>query len=299
MIDMDIKTKIDELAKNIGNTPVIKLADGLFGKLEGKNPAGSVKDRAALYIIKNAIESGALKTGGRVAEATSGNTGIGLAYVCQSLGIKFVAVMPSSMSKERIALMEKYGATVVLSPAEKGMNGAVTIAKELESEGAFMANQFSNPASIEAHYRTTAPELFAAVPDARFVVCGVGSGGTAMGIKKYIDEKGIDCSVVAVEPFESPLLSEGTFGPHKIQGIGANFVPAILDIAKLDRIVKIKGEDAVAAAKTLYGVSGEKCGISSGAAYLAALGWKEKYSKEKIVVILPDGGDRYPESLYN
>jgi len=296
-MDKNLQDKIDILAKKIGHTPVIDMGDGIIGKLEGFNPAGSIKDRAAFYMIMRALENGALKEGGTIVEATSGNTGIGLAYVARELGLNAMMVMPESMSKERRAMIAAYGAQLVLTPASEGMAGAVAKAKELEKGGAWLANQFGNYACVEAHYYTTAPEIFMQVPDAKFVVAGVGSGGTAMGIKKYIEEKGIDCKMIAVEPKWSPLLSEGHAGPHKIQGIGANFVPDIVDVKKFDDILTVSDDDAIATAKEIYRKFGKKCGISSGAAYSAAKALR-KTAEGKIVVVLPDNGDRYSADLY-
>ncbi len=288
---------LEKLQSKIGDTPLINLGNEIEGKLESRNPAGSVKDRAAFYIVKNALLSGELKTGGTVVEATSGNTGIGLAYVCKELGLKFIAVMPSSMSKERIALMEHYGAKVTLTDAKEGMSGAVKTAREYMANGAYLANQFGNKSGIQAHYETTAPEIFAARPNTKWIVCGIGSGGTYFGIKNYIRDNKIDCKVVAVEPYESPLISEGRASSHKIQGIGANFVPELVEKDRIDKIITVKGDDAVAAVKEIYRISGEKCGISSAAAYLAALEMR-KDGKSNIIAILPDGGDRYDQKLY-
>lgn len=296
---MDAKTqeKLDVLSKKIGNTPILSLGDGIYGKLEGKNPAGSIKDRAALFMIMRALENGELEEGGTVVEATSGNTGIGLAYVARELGLNAVMVMPESMSKERRKMISAYGAQLVLTPASEGMAGAVKKAKEIAEGGAWLANQFGNYASVEAHFYTTAPEIFASVPTAKYIVAGVGSGGTVMGVKKYIEQNGIDCQVVAVEPLSSPLLTKGYTGVHKIQGIGANFVPAIVDVSKLDQTIDVADEDSIKAVGEIYRKFGKKCGISSGAAYFAACELRKRTDGD-IVVVLPDNGDRYPQSLY-
>lgn len=294
----------NELASKIGGTPIIKISEGIFGKLESRNPAGSVKDRVAYYIVNYAIERGCLCAGGRVVEATSGNTGIGLAYVCSQLGLKFSAVMPSSMSPQRIELMKRYGAEILLTPAEEGMAGAVALARKMAEEGAYEGNQFGNPVCIRAHYETTAPEIFKAMPNVGYIVCGIGSGGTYMGIKKYVEEKGLNCKIIAVEPFESPLLSQGKAAAHKIQGIGANFVPSLVDKSKIDRIMTVKQDDAFAEVKTIFKNTGEKCGISSGAAVVAAKDLLAELQATacgeppQILTILPDGGDRYDDSLY-
>ena len=292
-----MQEKLNVLSQKIGNTPMLDLGEGIYGKLEGKNPAGSVKDRAAFFMIMRALEKGDLKEGGTVVEATSGNTGIGLSYVARELGLKAVMVMPESMSKERRDMISSYGAELVLTPASEGMAGAVKKAKEIAENGAWLANQFGNYASVEAHFYTTAPEIFSQVPNAKYVVAGVGSGGTVMGVKKYIEQNGIDCKVVAVEPLASPLLTKGYAGGHKIQGIGANFVPSILDVAKLDDIIDVSDDDAIRTAGELFRKFGVKCGISSGAAYFAACELKKRVDGD-VVVVLPDNGDRYPQSLY-
>ena len=281
----------------IGNTPMLSLGDGLYGKLEGKNPAGSIKDRAAFYMVMRALEKGDLKEGGTIVEATSGNTGIGLSYVARELGLKAVIVMPESMSKERRDMISSYGAELVLTPASEGMAGAVRKANEIAKSGAWLANQFGNYASVEAHFYTTAPEIFSQVPGAKYVVAGVGSGGTAMGVKKYIEQNAIDCKVVAVEPLSSPLFTQGHAGGHKIQGIGANFIPAIVDVSKFDEVIDVSDDDAIRTTGELYRNFGVKCGISSGAAYYAACSLRQRVDGD-IVVVLPDNGERYPQSLY-
>lgn len=296
-MDAKMQEKLDVLSKKIGNTPILSLGDGIYGKLEGKNPAGSIKDRAAFFMIMRALQNGDLKEGGTIVEATSGNTGIGLAYVACELGLNAVMVMPESMSKERRDMISAYGAQLVLTPASEGMAGAVKKAKEIAEGGAWLANQFGNYASVEAHFYTTAPEIFKQVPAAKYVVAGVGSGGTAMGVKKYIEQNRIDCKLVAVEPLASPLLTKGYAGAHKIQGIGANFVPSIVDVSKLDIIIDVADEDAIRAAAELWHKFGVKCGISSGAAYFAAQTLTKQVDGD-IAVVLPDNGDRYPQSLY-
>ena len=281
----------------IGNTPMLSLGDGLYGKLEGKNPAGSIKDRAAFYMVMRALEKGDLKERGTIVEATSGNTGIGLSYVARELGLKAVIVMPESMSKERRDMISSYGAELVLTPASEGMAGAVRKANEIAKSGAWLANQFGNYASVEAHFYTTAPEIFSQVRGAKYVVAGVGSGGTAMGVKKYIEQNAIDCKVVAVEPLSSPLFTQGHAGGHKIQGIGANFIPAIVDVSKFDEVIDVSDDDAIRTTGELYRNFGVKCGISSGAAYYAACSLRQRVDGD-IVVVLPDNGERYPQSLY-
>ena len=297
-LSQSLRNKLNEIAGIIGNTPVVDLGGGVFGKVEGDNPAGSIKDRAAFYIIRDALLSGALSEGAPVVEATSGNTGIGLAFVGGLLGIKVILTMPESMSAERRAMLKEYGAELVLTPASEGMSGAVARAKEIVlRQNGFFADQFGNPSSVTAHFETTAPEIFRDLPDVAAIVAGVGSGGTAMGIKKYIVEKGRNCKVYALEPAESPLMSAGHSAPHLIQGIGANFVPAIVDKTAFDGIVTVKGEEAVAAVGTLFRDFGVKAGISSGAAVLAARALADKEGG-KVLAILPDRADRYPEELY-
>lgn len=291
--------RINRLKSAIGNTPTVDLGDGIFGKVEGLNPAGSIKDRAAFYIIKTALESGELPPQGTVVEATSGNTGIGIAYVARELGLNAIICMPDNMSEERRAMIANYGAELVLTPASEGMSGAVAEAKRIkESDGAFIANQFGNSASITAHFETTAPELFAQLPSVKHVICGIGSGGTVMGIAKYISAHNLDCEVIGVEPSSSPLLSKGYAGAHKIQGIGANFIPEILDVSKLKRIETADGDEAILSVKQLYQTSGYKCGISSGAVYCVAKRLRKEL-KGDIAVILPDNGERYGEELYS
>lgn len=280
----------------VGNTPLIKVAEingnAIFAKLEYFNPTGSVKDRAALYIVRGAIERGELKDGGAIIEATSGNTGIGLAMVGKSLGYPVIIVMPENMSKERIALMSGLGAEVVLTDKALGMNGAVSRAKELQAErGGFIANQFGNPDNVRAHFEGTAPEIFERIP-ADIIVAGVGSGGTAVGIKKYIIDKGINAKVVAVQPAESPLLTGGKPSPHGIQGIGANFVPALYDGAIIDKVASVTSEDALKGARELgnFGVLG---GISAGANFIAAKELAQTVAGKNIVFIVPDSAMRY------
>ena len=296
-MDTKMQEKLNILSKMIGNTPMLSLGDGLYGKLEGKNPAGSIKDRAAFYMVMRALEKGDLKERGTIVEATSGNTGIGLSYVARELGLKAVIVMPESMSKERRDMISSYGAELVLTPASEGMAGAVRKANEIAKSGAWRANQFGNYASVEAHFYPTAPEIFSQVPGAKYVVAGVGSGGTAMGVKKYIEQNAIDCKVVAVEPLSSPLFTQGHAGGHKIQGIDANFIPAIVDVSKFDEVIDVSDDDAIRTTGELYRNFGVKCGISSGAAYYAACSLRQRVDGD-IVVVLPDNGERYPQSLY-
>ena len=290
--------KIRSIINKIGNTKTISGGDGIFFKIEGENPAGSIKDRVAAYILLNAIKSEKVDKRKKVVEATSGNTGIGLAYVCQELGVRCDIYMPESMSEKRRTCIAKYGARVVLTPVSEGMSGSVKRAlEECKRTGGFFADQFNNPASIQAHYETTAKEIFSE-RQYDYVVCGIGTGGTIMGIKKYIRKHNLNCKVVGIEPKQSPLLTEGKAGRHKIEGIGANFIPSILNIEDVDRILLVDDQEAVETVKDIYKQFGIKCGISTAASYIGATQLREE-GKKNILVICPDNGDRYPEELYN
>ena len=293
--------RFDDVLQSIGNTPMIRLnrmTKGLdsviYVKTEGKNPGGSIKDRAALSMIEDAVAKGLLKEGGTIIEPTSGNTGIGLSMVAAVRGYKAVIVMPDTMSKERISLMKAYGAVVVLTPGKEGMAGAVKKAEEISKEtGGFITGQFDNPANMEAHVVGTAREILEDLPDVDFVVAGIGTGGTASGIGKGLAKYASKAKVIGVEPAESPLITEGNAGPHKIQGIGANFIPCNYHSEYLDSVVTIKGDDAIDTARKLAREEGIFAGISSGAAVKAALDLASKEKGKKIVAILPDIGDRY------
>ena len=291
----------------IGNTPLLEakgfsdhhsLFTPLLAKLEGMNPAGSAKDRPALAMIEAAEEAGLLQPGGTIIEPTSGNTGIGLAAVAVPKGYRVILTMPDTMSKERQSLLKAYGATVVLTEGAKGMSGAIEKAKELAGEipGSFIPSQFDNPANPTAHYRTTGPEIWRDT-DGRvdMFVAGVGTGGTLSGVGAYLKEQNPEVKIVGVEPADSPLLSGGTSGPHKLQGIGANFVPSVLDTTLIDQVIAVSAEDAFAAAKIFARTQGLLCGISSGAALAAAaaLAKEEENRSKTIVVLLPDTGERY------
>lgn len=287
----------------IGKTPMVKLSRfapfaNLFAKAERFNPAGSVKDRAALYMIEDAENRGLLKKGSVIIEPTSGNTGIGLAAVAALKGYKVILTMPKSMSLERRQLLKAYGAEIVLTDAAKGMQGAVEKAQELKAqyEDSVIAGQFENPANPRAHYETTGPEIWEDLEGkVDIFVAGVGTGGTISGIGKYLKEKNPDVMIVAVEPADSPLLSEGKAGGHKIQGIGANFVPEALDMSVIDKIVTVTAEQAYEATNELAKREGLLCGISSGAAaYVArALANDSENAGKNVVVLLPDTGERY------
>jgi len=289
----------------VGNTPLVNLsslaASGgatILGKYEATNPGGSVKDRIAVAIIDDAEKSGRLAPGGTIIEPTSGNTGVGLAMVAAERGYRMILVMPDTMSIERRKLAAAYGAEIVLTPGKDGMKGAVARADELEAEiaGAIIAGQFVNPANPKAHYETTGPEIWAATDGAvAALVAGVGTGGTISGAGKYLKEQNPQVKAFAVEPAESPVLSGGAPGPHKIQGIGAGFVPATYDAAVVDEVVQIASADAIAMKKRLAGEVGLLVGISAGAAVAAAVRLAETgaFAGKTIVAILPDTGERY------
>ncbi|MBQ8859609.1 MAG: cysteine synthase A [Clostridia bacterium] len=297
----------NSLADMIGRTPLLRLsryseAEGvqatLLAKIEGKNPAGSAKDRVAAAMIAEAEKSGRLRAGGTIIEPTSGNTGIGLAAVGAAKGYRVVIVMPDTMSEERRKLVCAYGAELVLTPGEDGMSGAIARAEQIaaETEGAIIAGQFDNPANPTAHYATTGPEIWEDTEGQVDVfVAGVGTGGTLSGVGRYLKEQDPAVRIVAVEPADSPLLSEGKAGPHKLQGIGANFVPANLDRGLCDTVMTVTTEEAYAAARALARNEGVLCGISSGAALAAAtrLARLEENRGRTLVVLLPDTGERY------
>ena len=290
-----------DVTEAIGNTPMIRLGrlgaglpSEIYAKVEGLNPGGSIKDRAALFMIRDAEGSGALKEGMTIIEPTSGNTGIGLAMVGAFLGYRCVIVMPDTMSAERISLMRAFGAEVVLTPGAEGMAGALKEADRLKEElGGFIPSQFSNPSNAMAHQVTTAAEILEQVPDVDYVVAGIGTGGTATGIARGLREYDSKAKVIGVEPASSPLITEGRAGPHQIQGIGANFVPDLLDISVLDSVVTVTDEDAVLYARRLAREEGIFAGISSGAAVAVAARLAEEHPGSRIVAILPDRGDRY------
>lgn len=291
----------------IGNTPLVELTQiekeldlkaKLIAKLELFNPAGSVKDRVALAMINDAEKRGVLSKESVIIEPTSGNTGIGLASVAAARGYKLIIVMPDSMSVERRQIMKSYGAQLVLSPGAKGMPGAIELANQLAAStpNSFIAGQFVNPANVMAHYTTTGPEIyFATDGKVDIFVAGVGTGGTITGTGKYLKEQNSKIKVVAVEPATSPVLSKGVKGPHGIQGIGAGFVPDILDTGIYDEIIPVKDEDAFTYGRLMGKREGVLVGISSGAALAAAveLAKREENAGKQIVVLMPDTGDRY------
>lgn len=291
----------------IGNTPLVELTQiekelglkaKLIAKLELFNPAGSVKDRVALAMINDAEKRGVLNKDSVIIEPTSGNTGIGLASVAAARGYKLIIVMPDSMSVERRQIMKAYGAQLVLSPGAKGMPGAIELANQLAAStpNSFIAGQFVNPANVMAHYTTTGPEIYSATDGkVDIFVAGVGTGGTITGTGKYLKEQNSKIKVVAVEPATSPVLSKGVKGPHGIQGIGAGFVPDILDTGIYDEIIPVKDENAFTYGRLMGKKEGVLVGISSGAALAAAveLAKREENAGKQIVVLMPDTGDRY------
>lgn len=300
----NIYKSADEL---IGKTPLLELKHvekeyglkaSLLAKLEYFNPAGSVKDRIAKAMIEDAEKSGKLKAGATIVEPTSGNTGIGIAAVGTAKGYKVILTMPDTMSIERRRLIKAYGADIVLSEGSKGMKGAIAKAEELAAaiDGAIILGQFVNPANPKAHYETTGPEIYADTDGkVDFLVAGVGTGGTLSGTGKYLKEKIAGVKVIAVEPETSPVLSKGVAGPHKIQGIGAGFVPATLDASVYDEVITVANEDAFIYGKQIGKLEGVLVGISSGAALKAAIDVAKRKENEgkTIVVVFPDSGDRY------
>ena len=293
----------NNVLETIGRTPIVRLnkiapegSATIYAKLESFNPMHSVKDRIALAMIEDAEKKGTLEPGNVVVEPTSGNTGVGLAMVCAVKGYELVLTMPETFSVERRKLLAALGAKLVLTPGSDGMPGAVSRAKELcdSDPKNFIPLQFDNPANPKIHQETTAREILADIPDPDAFVSGVGTGGTVTGVGTYIKSKGLKTLIVAVEPASSPVLSGGKRGPHQIQGIGAGFIPSILDLKVVDRIVQIKDEDAAEHTRMLAKNEGILAGISSGAALAAAVQIaKELGPGKKVVFIAPDTGERY------
>lgn len=285
----------------IGYTPLVKV-NGLdesyadvYVKLEKNNPSGSVKDRPVKYIIQNLLDSGKVEIGGTLVESSSGNTGVGLAMAGAALGINVVIVMPDSMSMERRAIIQAYGAELVLTPASGGMQLAGEKAAEIAKErGAVVFGQFTNDANVEAHAQTTAKEILQDLPDVDGFVAGIGTGGTISGVGRVLKDNNANTVIWALEPAGSPILTEGQVGSHKIQGLGANFIPKILDQSVIDQIETVTNEEAIEKAVELAKTQGILAGISSGANYAVALRLAKELGKgKKVVVVLPDSGERY------
>lgn len=287
----------------IGNTPLVKLNNfakhfnldcEVYLKLESKNPGGSIKDRAAYYMLKTLIEEKKINKDTEILEATSGNTGIGLAWLCAQLDYKLIIFMPESMSLERRILMQAYGAKLVLTPKETGMGGALAACNEYHNANpnSIIVNQFKNKANVQAHYKTTGPEIYRDLPDITHFIAAIGTGGTVTGAGRYLKEQNPNIKIISGEPATSPFLTEGIKGPHKIEGIGAGFKPDILDTSLIDKIYTITSEEAYAMAKLFPTLEGLMVGISTGANLVLAL--KAGLKKgDKVVIINPDSGERY------
>lgn len=292
----------DNVLKLIGNTPLVKLnsvpaLDGksrIYAKVEFFNPGGSIKDRTAFYMLEKAMEKGIINNDTVIIEPTSGNTGIGLALYCAVKKMKLILTMPENMSVERVKILKAYGAKIVLTEKSLGMSGAIEKANEIKKslENAFIPSQFTNPDNALAHYETTAKELFSDLPNLKAIVAGVGTGGTLMGIAKYIKDNNIDCKVIAVEPENSAVMSGKEKGAHNLQGIGAGFIPDIVDLSLIDEIVTESEQNAYTYARKLAKEEGLLCGITTGASLSVAVKVSEKI-KGDIAIIAPDTGMRY------
>lgn len=297
----------ENISKVIGNTPLIKLDNfkkeysfdcNLFAKCEFFNPTGSAKDRAAKYMVDDAVAKGIIKAGATIIEPTSGNTGIGLAAYAVPKGFKVIIVMPDTMSEERISLIKAYGAEVILTDGKLGMAGAIAEAERIRAitENSFIPDQFCNPANARAHYETTGPEIWDDTNGKIDIfVAGVGTGGTITGVGRYLKEKNPNIKIIAVEPQKSPVLSGGKANPHGLQGIGANFIPQVLDFSVIDEIIAVSDESAFKLTRELSVREGIFAGISSGAAMVAALELTKRIENKdtNIIVLLPDSGTRY------
>ena len=281
----------------IGNTPIVNIArvnENIYLKLEGKNPGGSVKDRAVLGMILGMEERGELKSGDKIVEATSGNTGIATAMIGRNRGYDVTIIMPESMSVERRALIKAYGAELILTEAAKGMQGTIDKMNELLKTGEYKSlGQFDNQDNPNYHYKTTGPEILKDVPDADIFVAGIGTGGTVSGVGRYLKEKNPNIKIFGVEPAASPLINENKFGPHKIQGIGANFIPKNYDEKIVDEVITVSDEDSFEMVRLLASNLGLLVGISSGANVFGAIELSKKYPDKKIVTVAPDGVDKY------
>ena len=290
----------NDITETIGETPIVRLnkivpkGSKVFVKVERGNPGGSIKDRAVLSMIDDAEARGVLKKGGTIVEPTSGNTGIAIAMIAAVRGYNAVIVMPDTMSKERIQSMRAYGAEVVLTPGAEGMGGALKKADEIATErNGWVCGQFDNPMNAVAHRVGTGKEILRDLPDVDYVFAGFGTAGTACGLAMAFKDAGSKAKVIGIEPAESPLVSEGNAGPHKIQGIGANFIPKIFDSELISSVETVKGDDAIKTTVEMARKEGIFCGISSGAAVYAAIRMAEKEPDKVILAILPDGGEKY------
>ena len=295
---------VTSLIELIGKTPMLEIQPGLLLKLERFNPGGSVKDRTALAMIEDAEQRGLLQPGATIIEPTSGNTGVGLAWIGRLKGYRVVLTMPETMSVERRNLLAAYGAELVLTPGAEGMKGAVAQAEALRdaTPGAIILGQFVNPANPAIHYTTTGEEIWEdTAGQVDVFIAGIGTGGTVSGVGRALKEKNMMVEIIGVEPASSPLLTAGHAGPHKIQGIGANFVPETYQAGYIDRVIAVTDEDAMAAARTLAKDHGLLVGISSGAAYAAAIQLMQlpEYKGKTIVVLMPDTGERYLSVICN
>lgn len=290
---MNIKKNILE---TIGNIPLVMISKNIIAKIESKNPGGSVKDRIAYKMIVEALNEGKINKDTVIIEPTSGNTGVGLAMVCAALQLKCIIVMPDTMSMERRMLLQAYGAELILTEGKLGMKGAIHEANQLHEEilNSFIPQQFENSNNPLIHYETTAKEIYQDMDgDIDFFVAGIGTGGTISGVGKYLKEMNPNIQVIGVEPFESALITRGVVGSHKIQGIGAGFLPKNLNLEVIDDVYAIDSDEAFIGSKTLAKEHGILVGISSGAAYVAALKVSEQWKNKKIVVLFPDTGERY------
>ena len=290
----------NDITETIGETPIVRLnkivpkGSKVFVKVERGNPGGSIKDRAVLSMIDDAEARGVLKKGGTIVEPTSGNTGIAIAMIAAVRGYNAVIVMPDTMSKERIQSMRAYGAEVVLTPGAEGMGGALKKADEIATErNGWVCGQFDNPMNAVAHRVGTGKEILRDLPDVDYVFAGFGTAGTACGLAMAFKDAGSKAKVIGIEPAESPLVSEGNAGPHKIQGIGANFIPKIFNSELISSVETVKGDDAIKTTVEMARKEGIFCGISSGAAVYAAIRMAEKEPDKVILAILPDGGEKY------
>ena len=299
-----MKNQINELSTFIGNTPIIKannfmkkynLKSNLYLKIESLNYSGSIKDRLAYYIIKDGIDKELITKDTVIIEATSGNTGISIAAISKYLGIKCIIVMPNSASIERIKILKSYDAEVILTPKEEGMTGSINKVLELKKiyNNNFSLDQFNNPLGVLAHYYTTGPEIYHKLSDIDIFICGIGTGTTFSGCSKYLKEKNENIYCVGVEPFESNVLKGTNKGPHLIEGIGAGFIPKVLDTSLIDEVIDILSNDALLYTNILYKEENLKCGLSSGAAVLAGINLCKKCENKNVLVILPDDGNRY------